>query len=256
MTTNSAPSYDRNRLIRDIKLALGGGMIDIELDPEHYDFAVESAIDRYRQRSGNSLEESFIFLTVQPEVSLYTLPQEVQEVKDIYRRTMSATGGGASLDPFALAFTNNLYSVANPAGGGGTGTLALYDFAAQYQSTVGRLLGRDVQFTWNRSSHKLLLHRRFTGIEEIGLHVYNMRPEAALLIDPLARPWLRDYATAKAKMMLGEAYSKYSSMAGPQGGITLKGDALKNEALAELERLENEVKNSMDDDEGYHFIIG
>jgi len=44
--------------------------------------------------------------------------------------------------------------------------------------------------------------------------------------------------------MLGEARSKFNTIAGPQGGTSLNGDALKNEALAEMERLEIEVKNT------------
>lgn len=252
------PEYTREKIIEEIKLSLGGGMVDIELDPAHYDFAIAQAIDRYRQRSGNALEESFIFLTIQPEVALYTLPLEVQEVRDIYRRTVGGTsGGGVAVDPFSLAFTNNLYLIQNPAGSGsGQGTLAMWDFAAQYQELVGRLFGRDVQFTWNRSSRKLLLHRKFTGQEEILLHVYNARPEIALWNDPLGRPWLRDYAAAKCKIMLGEAYSKFGQLAGPQGGVSLKGDALKSEGQAELERLETEVFNLFDGDAGYGFIIG
>ena len=31
--------------------------------------------------------------------------------------------------------------------------------------------------------------------------------------------------------MLGEARSKFATIAGPQGGSTLNGDALKNEAM-------------------------
>jgi hypothetical protein len=252
------PEYTREKIIAEIKLILGGGLVDVELDPEHFNVAVSTALDRYRQRSGNALEESFLFLMVQPEVSVYTLPSEVQEVRDIYRRTMGGTaGGGIAVDPFSLAFTNNLYLIQNPAGSGsGSGTMALYDMAAQYQTLVGRLFGRDVMFTWNRSSHKLMLHRKFTGREEICLHVYNTRPETALWNDPGARPWLRDYATAKCKMMLGEAYSKFGSLAGPQGGVSLKGDALKAEAQAELERLESEAFNLFDADQGYGFIIG
>src|SRR5574343_1498166 len=92
----------RSRLIREIQLRLGGGMVDIELDPEHYDFAITAALDRYRQRSQNSVEESFIFLDVQPDVSVYTLPQEVQIVRAIYRRN-AASVAGSTVDPFSMA---------------------------------------------------------------------------------------------------------------------------------------------------------
>jgi hypothetical protein len=46
--------------------------------------------------------------------------------------------------------------------------------------------------------------------------------------------------------MLGEAYAKYNQTIGPQGGVTLKGDALKTEALAERQEAELELKQYID----------
>lgn len=247
----------RSRLIREIQLRLGGGMVDIELDPEHYDFAISAALDRYRQRSQNSVEESFIFLDVQPDVATYTLPQEVQIVRAIYRRTVGSAGG-ATVDPFSLAFTNNVYLIQNPAqlGGTGAGTLATYDFAMQYQEMVGRMFGRDIMYTWDAATKKLTLHRRIAAVEQVLLHCYNDRPEEILLNDPYSKPWLRDYSIAMSKLMLGEARGKFGNLAGPQGGITLNGDALKSEAQAELERLETELIQLIDGTDGMPFIIG
>lgn len=249
----------REELIEEMSLMLGAGMVDIELDPAHYDLGIKKAMRRYRQRSSNSLQEAFVFVRVQNEVSEYTLPKEIQEVRSVMRRSMTATSGGVGFDPFGAAFANNIYMLSNPSGqgmGGGTGTLALYDFAAQFQSVAGRLFGRDVQFTWNASTKKIVFHRKFTGEEEIGLHVYMAQAEDVLLTDPYARPWIQDYALAQVKFMLGEAYSKYASLAGPQGGINLKGDAMKSEATAEMERLDTELKNGVDGHMGYGFLTG
>ena len=157
-----------------------------------------------------------------------------------------------------LAFTNNIYMIQNPGGlgGGGAGQLATYDFAMQHQEMVGRMFGRDVQYTWDTSTKKLSLHRKFTAVEQIGIHVFNARPEEILINDVYAKPWLHDYAVAYCKLIMGEARSKFSSLAGPQGGITMNGDALKQEAQAEMDRLEQEVLNLIDSQEGYGFVIG
>ena len=48
-----------------VKNNLGEGMIEVELDPKHYETALERAINRYRQRSSNAVEESYAFLTLQ-----------------------------------------------------------------------------------------------------------------------------------------------------------------------------------------------
>lgn len=247
----------REELVEEIHIMLGDGLVDVELDPKHYNLAVTKSVRRYRQRSSNSMQEGFVFLALQQDVQTYTLPSEIQEVRAVYRRSMTGTSGGPQFDPFSASFANNIYMISNPGmGATGAGSLATYDFAHQFQETAARLFGREVQFTWNAATKKLTFHRKFGGNEEIGLHVYTAQPEEVLLADPYARPWIQDYATAQAKFMLGEAYSKFGSLAGPQGGITLKGDAMKAEATAEMERLDTELKNTVDGAMGYGFIIG
>ena len=56
--------------------------------------------------------------------------------------------------------------------------------------------------------------------------------------------------------MLGEARSKFAQIAGPQGGSSLNGDALKAEAIAELEKLEMDVSQQVAGGMGYGFTIG
>ena len=38
-----------------VKNNLGDGMIDVELDPKHYQTALERAINKFRQRSSNAV---------------------------------------------------------------------------------------------------------------------------------------------------------------------------------------------------------
>jgi len=258
-SNNSNPNLSaRQSLINEVKLQLGFKIIDLELEPEHYEFAVTNAFSRYRQRSSNAMEESFLFLDLQPDVQTYTLPDEVQEVRSIYRRTIGGSAGGASIDPFSLGWINSLYLLSNPGGLGGTGSgqLATYDFATQFQSLAARMFGREVMYTWDASQKKLTLHRKFTTVEQIAIHIYNARPESVLIADPYAKPWLRDWSVAVCKQIMGEARSKFSTIAGPQGGITLNGEALKSEAKEMMERLDNDITQLIDAHEGWGIIIG
>jgi hypothetical protein len=259
MSETSSPLITpRQKLLHQVNLLMGGEIVDLELDAEHFNVALDVALGRYRQRSGNSMEESFVFLDVQPEVAAYKLSDEVQEVLNVYRRSIAGSAGGASVDPFSLAFTNNIYLMQNPAGmgGSGAGTLATYDFAMQYQSLVGRMFGRDVMYTYDSSTHVLTLERRFGSVEQVALHVYNMRPETVLLGDPYALPWLREYTIAMCKQMMGEARSKFSTIAGPQGGFSLNGAEMKTEARAEMDRLEKELLDLMDQHNGWPIVCG
>lgn len=249
----------RQKLLNEVVRLLGGGsMIDLELDPEDYATAFQVALDVYRQRSGNALKEDFVFLDVQPDVSRYRLIDEVQEVREISRRTIGGTSGGASIDPFSLAFTNNIYMTQNPGalGSTGAGTLATYDFAMQYQQLVGRMFGMYVNFDYDSAQHMLTLHRKFSAVESIMLHVYTNRDENNLLSDPYARPWLRSYTIAMCKQMLGEARSMFSTIASAQGGFSLNGDALKQEAKDMITDLETQLKEFLDQHVGMPFVIG
>ncbi len=258
--TDSVEPIQRARMIKEIELRLGGMMIDVELTPDHYNLAIDYAIQRYRQRSPNALEESFVFLETKDDVSQYTLANEIQEVVALYRSSFGhSVGTGAQIDPFALAFAQNTYLMngfGSGLAGGGGGSLATYDFAAQNMKVLGKMMGRDIMFTWTPATKKLLLHRKVTGAETIAVHVYNQQPEEILLNDAYARPWLSQYAIAQSKLMLGEARSLYGSLAGPQGGITLNGDAIKNEAVTEIEKLDTELKDGVTARMGYGIYIG
>ena len=67
------------------------------------------------------------------------------------------------------------------------------------------------------------------------MHVYNEKPEEELFRDRRGRLWLEDFSLAHCKLMLGEARSKFASLPGPGGAVTLNGAELKAEAAAELE---------------------
>ena len=234
---------------------LGGGMIDVELDPVHYETALSKALSRFRQRSDNSVEESYLFMQTVVDQNEYTLPNEVVEVRKLFRRSVgSRTGGGdggSIFEPFNLAYTNAYLLSSSNLGG-----LATYDMFSQYQELVGRMFGSFIEFKWNSTSKKLTLLQRPRAEETLLLYAYNYRPDLSLLDDYLAKQWIKDYTLASCKYMLGEARSKFATIAGPQGGSTLNGDALKAEAQQEMEKLETEVSMAVPGGTGYGFLIG
>ena len=246
----------KQEIFNYVNAFLGGGMVDVELDPVHYETALTKALTRFRQRSDHSVEESYMFMPLIEDVNDYKLPNEVMEVRKIFRRSIgSRTGGGdggSIFEPFNLAYTNTyLLSGSTQMGG-----LATYDFFSQYQELVGRMFGSFIEFKWNTTTKKLTILQRPRAQEEVLLYVYNYRPDEQLLEDYLAKQWIKDYTLASCKYMLGEARSKFATIAGPQGGTSLNGDTLKVEAQAEMEKLEQEVSMAVPGGTGYGFLIG
>ena len=68
----------KQEVIDYVKLQLGEGIIDTELDAAHYEAAYQRTIGTYRQRAENAFEESYNFLTLREDTNIYTLPNEVQ----------------------------------------------------------------------------------------------------------------------------------------------------------------------------------
>ena len=146
-----------NYIVDYIRLRLGDGLVDVELDKEHYDLAIRSALNKYRQRANNSVEESYCFLELLPETQEYILPREIMQVRQVFRRGIgSVTGTTASqFEPFASGYLNTYMLVAGRVGG-----LANYEMFVHYQEQAMKMFGGHINFTWNPATRKLTLVRK------------------------------------------------------------------------------------------------
>jgi hypothetical protein len=244
----------KEELFQNIRLRLGEGMVDVELDPEHFEAAYQYAIKIYRQRAQNSTEESYTLMTIQEHKDTYTLPEEFINIRQVFRRTVGLETGPAasSFDPFSSAILNTYLLNYNHAGG-----LATYDFYAGYIELAARMFGGYVIFTFNPVTKKLKIVRdpKATG-EQILLWADIQKPEEVLLRDPGSGVWIGDWVLATAKMMLGEAREKFASIAGPGGGTTLNGTALKAEGKALQDQLIEDLKRYVDFSQPLTWIQG
>ena len=251
----SSNDQSRQKVYDYCRTMLGDGMIDVELDPIHYQTALDRSLGVFRQRSDNAVEESYTFLTLKQDQNDYVLPKEIQQVRQIFRRSIGSRSGGGSggtvFEPFNLAYTNTYLLSSTNMGG-----LATYELFAGYQELVGKMFGSFINFTWNPQSHRLIIQQRPRGDEEVLLWVYNSRPDFNIIEDVYAGQWIKDYSLANCKMMLGQAREKFASIAGPQGGTALNGAAMKSEGQADIERLTKELETLVSGGQGYSWIIG
>ena len=247
---SALPTSDAKRaeIIDYIRMRLADGIVDVELDLEHYNMGINQALIKYRQRAANSVEESYAFLDLLPETQEYILPKEIKNVRAVFRRGIgSVTGTTASqFEPFASGYMNTYMLTAGRVGG-----LTNYELFVDYQKLAMRMFGGFMNFYWNKVTKKLTLVRKqpFGGTsasnqiaETVMLHVFNYKPDLMLLNDPQVFPWIQDYAYALTLISIGNAREKFQSIAGPSGQITLNGNDLKASAKEDLERLEREAK--------------
>ena len=166
---------DKQEIFDYVFNSLGGGMVDVELDPAHYETAIKDALDRFRQRSDNSVEESYVFLPLVKDQNDYTLADEIIEVRQIFRRSIGSRSGGGDggtlFEPFNLAYTNTYLLASSNMGG-----VATYNMFSQFQELVGRMFGSFIEFKWNTTTKKLTVLQRPRQGEEVLMYVYMYRP--------------------------------------------------------------------------------
>ena len=331
-----------------IRMRLGDGIVDVELEKEHYDMAIKQALIKYRQRSANAVEESYAFLDLLPETQEYILPDEIMSVRQVFRRGIGSgvSNTATQFEPFSSGFLNTYMLVAGRVGG-----LLNFELFADYQKLAMVMFGGYITYTFNPVTKKITLTRKIpnaghttarlaaltssglavgstitittstsymadvgdtiiisncpdsgyngmypvltrnndhtvftvtadhtltytdiTGFdlskttvysntvdqfaEGVLLWIYNKKPDQMLFNDPYAFPWLQEYAYSFAKRILGEARSKFNQIAGPQGGASLNGDALKTEAAAEMEDLEKQLINNIEGNMPMTWVTG
>lgn len=244
----------KQNLFDYVRLQLGDQIVDIELDPQHFEAAYQRALGIYRQRAQNAYEESYSFLELVTNVNIYDLPQEVITVRQIFRRTFGDSTGpfASNFDPFSQASLNVYLMNFNVAGG-----LATYDFYSQYVEQAGRMFGAYMNYTWNPVTKKLQLIRDPKGTgESVLLWTYNLKPEFNLLSDYQIQQWFRDCVLANAKIIIGEAREKFATIAGPQGGGSLNGTAMKQEGRDALDKCLLDLVNYVDGSQPITWVIG
>lgn len=252
--TNATLTQLKEEMFEIIRLRLGGDIIDLEVDPQHYNAAYNYAISTYRQRAQNSTQESYILFTVEKNVDTYTLPSEIINVRCLYRRTVGLETGpsSTSFDPFSSAILNTYLLNYNFSGG-----LATYDFYAGYVELAARMFGGYLTYTFDPVSKTLRIVRDFKGSgERILIWADILRPETTLLQDPSIGTWIQDYTFATLKLIIGEAREKFATIAGPGGGTSLNGAAMKSEGKEMQAQLIDELKRYIDGSQPLTWVQG
>lgn len=244
----------KQAMFNNLRLRMGGNIIDLELDPEHYEAAYNYAIKVYRQRAENAVEESYTLLTIIKNIDTYTLPSEFINVRSLFRRTVGLETGpsSASFDPFSSAILNTYLLNYNQAGG-----LATYDFYAGYVELAARMFGGYLTYTFDPVTKVLRIVRDFKGTgERVLIWADIQRPEAVLIQDPGAGVWIGDFTLAILKGIIGEAREKFATIAGPSGGTSLNGAAMKAESKEMQAALLEQLKNYVDYSQPLTWIQG
>ena len=246
-------SEAKNEIFDYVRYMLGEGLVDVELDPIHYETAIKAALQRYRQRSSNSVEESYSFLELQQDTNTYTLPKEVINVRNVFKRNIGANSGTSSqYEPFEAGFVN-FYMIQS----GRVGGLATYAFYSMFLKEAAKMFGGFLNFQFNTVTKQLTIMRRPRADKEtVLLWTTNYKPDLTILTDTYSQPWIREYTYALCMRALGQGRGKFSTIVGPQGGSQLNGTQLLTDSQALIDKLEIEISQYMTGETPAWFVIG
>lgn len=198
-----------------------------------------------------------------------TLVRKLPDYGHTYFSLNSLTAAGTTTNsvitiqlnnPVTIAANNSLYITNCPVSGySGQYIVTSVDSTGTILTvTANQSLGATSVTGFNLSSTKIWSPEvdGLASNESVLLWIFNYKPDSVLLSDPQVYPWLQEYALAFVKSILGQARGKFASIAGPQGGGQLNGAALMQESQAEMEKLEEDLKNYVDGSQPLTWVIG
>jgi hypothetical protein len=237
-------SYDeRANLIRVLKVQLGWPSICIELTEEAFNVAIGNALDEFRRRADNAYHKQFILYTLKNNQTTYYLndprigTDKIVNVIKIHRvNTLGSTTLGGDNGVYSQMFFNQYYS------GNMVDILSLH-LIASLSEDFERIFAGNLMFNFNERNRQLEIHRKLYRDEKVVIECVMERTEQDLLTDRWAKQWLQSWAHAELKETLGMIRSKYPNLPGANGGLSLNGDMLINEARQDFEECLRQIRD-------------
>lgn len=228
---------DRLRLIKVLKLQLGWPTQCVELTEEHFNVAIDNALDTYRQLSSNAYERRFLLYSLFKNQQVYFLnspmdgTDKVVNVVKIYRiNTFGFTSASSSWDAnvFLQSFASFFYSAS-------TVDLLSIHLMSNLQEEMSKIFAGEYIYTWSEARREMHVTRRIAQNEKVVIEVFMERTEQEIMLDRFAKQFIQGWAIAECKEMLGLIRSKFTSgTPGASGNITLNGETLLTEARTDF----------------------
>jgi len=210
---------------------------NIALAEEHLNVAITDAVAMYYKYANNQWDYmvmDYWQFETDAKKSVYELDSCIDPAKV---RAVIYNPQNYSL--FNIAFNQNydfLFFSTNQM----TPDLSTFYMALMKQEFVNSVLGQEG--TWEILGSPPKLHLMPVPQGRIPVAVLFSRLADENTLDRIVE--IRRIALAKAKIMLGEIYGRYSNIPGGQESIQLNGDNLKQEGKDELEKLEENMWQS------------
>lgn len=233
---------DLEKLFYSVYVELGGTSIEVEIEDDDYNVAFDNALRVYRTYSRESIHEGFVFIELKAGVQEYVLPEDIDSVKEIRRLRTALLMGGNGFEPFSAAFIQHTLRYRDTTFPG----LLNFEALSQFHEQIGRMFGEHIMFEFDEGESKLQIWRTIRADETAMLECSAVKSINRLLKNSASYRWLKKYTEASIRCILGEKYSKFATIPGPQGGTVLKGSDLIAKGTEMKQELEQELLDYVD----------
>ena len=219
---------------------LGKPVIEINVDDDQVDDRVDESLSYYWDYHFDGAERTFLkhVVTADDKTNKYIpVAENIIGVVNLFD-----IGDALSVNnlfniryQFAL---NDIYDMSNY-------SLQHYMMAMQNIQFIEELLVGKQPIRYNRHVNRLHIDMDWARVN-VGDYIV---AECYQIVDPDVYTnvwkdrWLQNYATAKIKYQWGSNLTKFTAMQLP-GGVTFNGEQILQDALAEIQRLEEEMISS------------
>ena len=217
---------------------LGKPVIEINVDEDQVDDRVDEAIDYYWDFHYDGVEQTFYKwqITEQDKTNRYlTVPENIVGVVDLF-------------DIGDATSTNNLFNIRYQIALNDLYDLSRYELVPYYMNfqnirMIEEILVGKQTFKYNKHQNQLHIDMDWSRIDADNYIIAKcykvMDPETYTNV--FKDRWLLRYASALIKKQWGTNLTKFEGMQLP-GGLTFNGEKIYDDAQAEIDKLEEEIR--------------
>lgn len=219
----------RANLVDILKKQLGYPVVCVELTEDHFNIALNNALQELRRRADAPYFKKYFFMQTQINQDVYYLndpalgTDKIVDVLKIHRLNLLGLVNFAPDNIYAQQFLNQFYA---PGVQYDLVSIYLIHSMSELQST---LFAGDVAYNWRESSRELKFYRRFATREKVLVECSCEKPEQEILTDRWMQQWVQQWAESELMMILANIRGKYANLPGPGGGLSLNGSEMRSE---------------------------
>jgi len=226
---------------------LGFPVIDINVDDDQLDDRIDDALQLYREYHYDGTEYTHLayqvtdadrrnqYIRVADSIIGVTRVMPLSQLK----ATSTSSAGFNIFDINYQLRLNDFYNLT-------ASSYTYYVIAREHLAMLDLVITGEVPIKFNKKTHRIYCDMNWMSKIDPGTYIVF---EAWRVTDPetygsvFNDTWLKEYTTQVFKKQWGSNLTKYENYVLP-GGITVNGEKIYNDAVLEVERLENKLRDT------------